>query len=216
MVKVPPWQCPSSAPAPPRGAPGGSGQRGTPRVRPRHWAPSHCLGCSSDPPPKSPISPPLTMQEEALRRVAHGLVTHEARIEDGDWKGISVRRPRRPRRPLPPSPPPAALAAPCRLRRSLPPSPPSPPSLPSSSPSRLLPPAAAPAARHLSCYPRHLGPASPRLAVASGRGRAPRRVRTVRAQQAGGCSFVACSLTVSLPCPHRPAITSWPTPRRAR
>ena len=30
-VKVPPWQCPSSAPVPPQGAPGGSGQLGTPR-----------------------------------------------------------------------------------------------------------------------------------------------------------------------------------------
>ena len=29
-----PWQCPSSAPVPPQGAPGGSGQRGTPRKRP--------------------------------------------------------------------------------------------------------------------------------------------------------------------------------------
>ena len=43
----PPWQRPSSAPAPPQGAPGGSGQLGTPRKRPTHWAPSHCLGCSS-------------------------------------------------------------------------------------------------------------------------------------------------------------------------
>eukprot|EP00964_Phaeocystis_antarctica_P050645 scaffold29488_cov41-Phaeocystis_antarctica.AAC.2 len=44
MVQVPPWQRPSSAPAPPQGAPGGSRQRGTPRARPGHWAPSHCLG----------------------------------------------------------------------------------------------------------------------------------------------------------------------------
>ena len=28
MVRVPPWQCPSSAPAPPHAAPGGSGQLG--------------------------------------------------------------------------------------------------------------------------------------------------------------------------------------------
>ena len=48
--------------------------------------------------------------------------------------------------------------------------------------------------------PRHLGPASPRIAVGSGRGRArARRVRTAGSRQAGG-SFVACSLTVSLPC----------------
>ena len=46
MVKVPPWQCPSSAPVPPQGAPGGSGQLGTPRERSAHWEPSRCLGCS--------------------------------------------------------------------------------------------------------------------------------------------------------------------------
>ena len=32
-LKVPPWQRPSSAPAPPQGAPGGSGQPTSPRVR---------------------------------------------------------------------------------------------------------------------------------------------------------------------------------------
>ena len=32
--KCAPWQCPSSAPVPPRGVPGGSGQLGTPRERP--------------------------------------------------------------------------------------------------------------------------------------------------------------------------------------
>ena len=46
-VKVPPWQRASSAPVPPQGAPGGSGQLGTPMKRPAHWAPSHCLGCLS-------------------------------------------------------------------------------------------------------------------------------------------------------------------------
>ena len=54
----PPWQCPSSAPAPPQGAPFGAGQLGTPRKRP-----GHRLGCSSEPPPTPPISPPLTIQE---------------------------------------------------------------------------------------------------------------------------------------------------------
>ena len=44
-----------SAPAPLQGAPGGSGQLGTPRARPGHWDPSHCLRCSSEPPPKPPI-----------------------------------------------------------------------------------------------------------------------------------------------------------------
>ena len=47
MVKVQSGQCPSSAPAPPRGKPDGSGWLGTPRKRQAHWAPRHCLGCSS-------------------------------------------------------------------------------------------------------------------------------------------------------------------------
>ena len=44
MVKVPPWQCPSPAPAAPQGAPGGFRQLGTPRegVRP----------LSAQPPPR--------------------------------------------------------------------------------------------------------------------------------------------------------------------
>ena len=47
VVKVQSGQGPSSAPVPPRGTPGGSGQLVTPRKRPAHWAPSHRLGCSS-------------------------------------------------------------------------------------------------------------------------------------------------------------------------
>ena len=47
---------PGSAPAPPQGAPGISGLVNTSkRQRPGHWAPSYCLGCSSQPPPTSPI-----------------------------------------------------------------------------------------------------------------------------------------------------------------
>ena len=38
MVRVPPWQCPSSAPAPSQGTPGGSGQPGTPGKTPAHCA----------------------------------------------------------------------------------------------------------------------------------------------------------------------------------
>ena len=60
-----PWQCPSSAPAPPSGVFVDPGQLGTPRKRPAHWAPSHCLGCSSEVPPKPSISPPLTIQAPA-------------------------------------------------------------------------------------------------------------------------------------------------------
>ena len=56
--KCPPWQCPSLPPVPPQGAPGGSGQLGTPRVRPSHGVPSHRLKGVSELPPKSPISPP--------------------------------------------------------------------------------------------------------------------------------------------------------------
>ena len=62
---------------PPPGAPGGSGRRGTPRGRgPGHWAPSHWLGGSSEPPPKPPIPPALAThtqaeaEKEALRRAA--------------------------------------------------------------------------------------------------------------------------------------------------
>ena len=51
--KCPPWRCPSSAPVPPQGAPGGPGQLGTPSKRSVLWAPSHCLRCSSQPPPES-------------------------------------------------------------------------------------------------------------------------------------------------------------------
>ena len=45
--KCPLWQCPSSAPVPPQGAPGSSGQLGLSRKRQAHWAPNHCPGCSS-------------------------------------------------------------------------------------------------------------------------------------------------------------------------
>ena len=44
--------CRSAAPVPPQGAPGGSGQLFTLTWRRSHWAPSHRLGCSSEPPPK--------------------------------------------------------------------------------------------------------------------------------------------------------------------
>ena len=63
----PSWQGPSSAPAPPQGAPGGSGQLGTPRGRgwptgrpaPRLLPASK--GCTSKPPPRPLISPLLSL-----------------------------------------------------------------------------------------------------------------------------------------------------------
>ena len=47
---------------PPQGAPGGSGPLGTPRRRSACWAPSHCLGCSSQRLHSRGFPPPLTMQ----------------------------------------------------------------------------------------------------------------------------------------------------------
>ena len=60
LVSPSPWQCLSSAAAPPQSAPGGPVQLGTRRVRPSHRAPSHRLGGSGKPPPKSPTPLPLT------------------------------------------------------------------------------------------------------------------------------------------------------------
>ena len=51
---------------PPQGAPGGSGQLGTPRKRPARWAPRHGLGCSRSSPPKLPTSAACTIQAELL------------------------------------------------------------------------------------------------------------------------------------------------------
>ena len=46
------------------------GQLGTPRVRPSHWAPSHRLGGSSEPPPRSPISLRLSLPSRWPRPTA--------------------------------------------------------------------------------------------------------------------------------------------------
>ena len=40
---------------------------------PSHWAPRHRLGGSSEPPPKSPIPPPLTLQALAIGDGANDL-----------------------------------------------------------------------------------------------------------------------------------------------
>ena len=79
QVLLAPWQRPGAAPAPPQGAPGGSGRPSTPRERPAPRAPSHGLGCSSPPPPKPPIPPPSGPHRQG--------------------EGFHLRRPRGPRLP---------------------------------------------------------------------------------------------------------------------
>ena len=66
---------PSSARAPPQGAPGGSGRawrlrvaRDTRGERSAHWAPSHRLTCSGQPPPMSPSSLRVTRQAQQQQR----------------------------------------------------------------------------------------------------------------------------------------------------
>ena len=65
-----PWQRHSSAAAAPQGAPGGSGQPGTPTARPSHWAPGHRLGglerAALLSKGRSPMSPPLTVQARPM------------------------------------------------------------------------------------------------------------------------------------------------------
>ena len=41
---------------------GSSLQHSQEEAAPAHWAPSHCLGCLSEPPPEPPIPPPLAIQ----------------------------------------------------------------------------------------------------------------------------------------------------------
>eukprot|EP00964_Phaeocystis_antarctica_P059754 scaffold35523_cov53-Phaeocystis_antarctica.AAC.3 len=86
-VKARSLQCPGSARVPPQGAPGGSGQLGTPRTRPAHWAPSHGLGCSSEPPPQPPTSPPLSIQARLPVRLH---VAGHRRPRRGGWPDSAV------------------------------------------------------------------------------------------------------------------------------
>ena len=62
MVKVQSGHCPSSAPVPPQGKPGGVWAARYSRGEDSPLAPSHCLECSSQPPPRPPRSLPLTIQ----------------------------------------------------------------------------------------------------------------------------------------------------------
>ena len=72
----PPWQCPSSAPAPRQGAPGGSGWLGA--QTPAHWAPSHRpTGAPSHRLSAMPRYPPPHPQARALVTVLlHGATEH--------------------------------------------------------------------------------------------------------------------------------------------
>ena len=73
MAKAPPWQRPSSAPVPPQGAPGGSGQLGTPRGE------AGPLGAQPLPrllelaTSQAAYFLPLTIQVEGLRALLDGL-----------------------------------------------------------------------------------------------------------------------------------------------
>ena len=69
---------------PPQGAPGGSGRLGAPRGRPGHSDPGHCLGFSSDPPLKSPISPSLTIQAGHLGSEIRSMLYF--RVRHTGWK----------------------------------------------------------------------------------------------------------------------------------
>jgi hypothetical protein len=76
IVTRTPWQCLGSAPArllcllrARLAALGGSRLLGE---RPGHWAPRHCRRCPSEPPPKPPVSPLLTIQAEAPASLGEG------------------------------------------------------------------------------------------------------------------------------------------------
>jgi hypothetical protein len=55
-----------------------------PEERPARWAPSHGLGCSSEPPPKPSISPPLTMQAGHLGSEIRSMLYF--RVRHTGWK----------------------------------------------------------------------------------------------------------------------------------
>ena len=72
---APLWHRPSSAPAPPRGAPDGSGRqlrRCSQAKGSGHCPPSHCLGCSRQPPPKSSTSTTLLCLGRTWQRCCGG------------------------------------------------------------------------------------------------------------------------------------------------
>ena len=98
-------KCPSSAPAALQGALGGSGQLGTPRVRPRHWG--------AQPPPRgleraaskgrSPVSPPLTTDFTAFGHLPLALQARR-RLSTTPSSSPRAYRPRSARAPTARSP----------------------------------------------------------------------------------------------------------------
>ena len=81
MVKVPPWQYPSSAPVPPHAAdrlavPGSSVLLGRGHAP---WTPNHCPVCSRQPPLKPPSSLRLAIQALIKQHVPTYEAEHVAR-----------------------------------------------------------------------------------------------------------------------------------------
>ena len=78
-VEVPPWQCPSSASAPPQGAPGGSGQLALPgRGRPT-GRPATASGARASRLQSPPISPLVTMQARVQPAAGAAAAGHAVR-----------------------------------------------------------------------------------------------------------------------------------------
>eukprot|EP00964_Phaeocystis_antarctica_P024180 scaffold13553_cov80-Phaeocystis_antarctica.AAC.2 len=78
-VEVPPWQCPSSASAPPQGAPGGSGQLALPgRGRPT-GRPATASGARASRLQSPPISPLVTRQARVQPAAGAAAAGHAVR-----------------------------------------------------------------------------------------------------------------------------------------
>ena len=112
MAKVPPWQRPSSFPAPSQGAPVGYGQLGTPRASPATGTPAIASQLLEPAASKvADFTAPLTIQEPHMMRVSFDAVSPPSKGRQGTLVALGitprasraakemwvVRRPRRPR-----------------------------------------------------------------------------------------------------------------------